>query len=183
MVHIGNVPVSAKSPAGNQLSMDGNVSNCDQIPQEVLCEDDGSLELETWTWKKVYSTVYSFAHLYSSSQPRLLSRQETLIKVHVHRLHKGHQWSKGVYQCCFIIHPMSMFTCFEFRMLELSHRYQCVLKKKHEKQTNLKLIRPMDNETEYTCDSRYKMSIFPNKFVVGTGLHEELNIAWHNYCI
>ena len=22
--------------------MDGNVSNCDQMPQEVLCEDDGS---------------------------------------------------------------------------------------------------------------------------------------------
>ena len=42
MAHIWNVPVSAKSPAGNQLSMDGNVSNCDQIPQEVLCEDDGS---------------------------------------------------------------------------------------------------------------------------------------------
>ena len=30
------------SHAGNQLSMDGHFSHCDQMPQEVLCEDDGS---------------------------------------------------------------------------------------------------------------------------------------------
>ena len=34
----------------------------------------------------------------------------------------------------------------------------------------------MDNETEFMCDSRDKMSIISNKFVVGTGLHEELNM-------
>ena len=30
------------SHAGNQLSMDEIFSHCDQMPQEVLCEDDGS---------------------------------------------------------------------------------------------------------------------------------------------
>ena len=40
----------------------------------------------------------------------------------------------------------------------------------------LESIRPMDNETECTCDSRYKISIFPNKLVVSTGLHVELNM-------
>ena len=41
------------------------------------------------------------------------------------------------------------------------------------KQKYLETIRPMDNETEFTCDSRYKISIFSNKFVVGTGLNAE----------
>ena len=38
----GAMPIWTTSHAGNQLSMDGNFSHCDQIPQEVLCEDDGS---------------------------------------------------------------------------------------------------------------------------------------------
>ena len=38
----GNMPIWTTSHAGNQLSMDGNFSHCDQMPQEVLCEDDGS---------------------------------------------------------------------------------------------------------------------------------------------
>ena len=42
----------------------------------------------------------------------------------------------------------------------------------------LKFIQPVDNKTEYTRNSRYKMSIFPNKPVIGTGLH-----ALYNYCI
>ena len=37
-----NMPICTTSHAGNQLSMDGNFSHCDQMPQEVLCEDDGS---------------------------------------------------------------------------------------------------------------------------------------------
>ena len=38
----GNIPIWTTSHSGNQLSMDGNFSHCDQMPQEVLCEDDGS---------------------------------------------------------------------------------------------------------------------------------------------
>ena len=38
----GNMPIWTTSHAGNQLSMDGKFSHCDQMPQEVLCEDDGS---------------------------------------------------------------------------------------------------------------------------------------------
>ena len=46
------------------------------------------------------------------------------------------------------------------------------------KKVYLELIRPMDKETEYTCDSRYNMKIFPNKFVVGTDLHAELHMHY-----
>ena len=38
----GNMHIWTTSHAGNQLSMDGNFSHCDQMPQEVFCEDDGS---------------------------------------------------------------------------------------------------------------------------------------------
>ena len=42
LIH-GNMPIWTTSHAGNQLSMDGNFPTaCDQMPQEVLCEDDGS---------------------------------------------------------------------------------------------------------------------------------------------
>ena len=37
-----NMPISTTSHDGNQLSMDGKFSYCDQMPQGVLCEDDGS---------------------------------------------------------------------------------------------------------------------------------------------
>ena len=39
----GNMPIWTTSHTGNQLSMSGNFSHCDQMPQEVLCEleDDG----------------------------------------------------------------------------------------------------------------------------------------------
>ena len=46
------------------------------------------------------------------------------------------------------------------------------------KQKYLESIRPIDNETEFTRDSRYKISIFPNKLVIGTGLHAELNMHY-----
>ena len=46
------------------------------------------------------------------------------------------------------------------------------------KQKYLETIRPMDNETEFTCDSRYKISTFSNKLVVGTGLNAELDIHY-----
>ena len=38
----GNMPIWTTSHAGNQLSMDVNLSHCDQIPQEVFFEDDES---------------------------------------------------------------------------------------------------------------------------------------------
>ena len=38
----GNMPIWTTSHAGNQLSMDINFYHCDQMPQEVLYEDDGS---------------------------------------------------------------------------------------------------------------------------------------------
>ena len=38
----GNMPIWTTSYAGNQLSMDSNLSHCDQTPQEVVFEDDGS---------------------------------------------------------------------------------------------------------------------------------------------
>ena len=44
------------------------------------------------------------------------------------------------------------------------------------KQKYLETIRPMDDETEFICDSRYKISIFSNKLVVGTGLNAELDM-------
>ena len=39
----------------------------------------------------------------------------------------------------------------------------------------VEFIRPVDNDAGVTYDSRHKISIFPNKFVIGTGLHAELN--------
>ena len=38
----GNMHIWTTSHAGNQLSMDVNLSHCDQIPQEVFFEDDES---------------------------------------------------------------------------------------------------------------------------------------------
>ena len=46
------------------------------------------------------------------------------------------------------------------------------------KQKYLETIRPMDNETEFTCDIRYKISIFSNKLVVGIGLNAELDMHY-----
>ena len=38
----GNIPIWIKSHAGNQLGMGEKFSHCDQMPREVLCEDDVS---------------------------------------------------------------------------------------------------------------------------------------------
>ena len=38
----GNVPIWTTPHVGNQLSMDVNLSHCDQTPQEVFFEDDRS---------------------------------------------------------------------------------------------------------------------------------------------
>ena len=38
----GNMLIWTTSHAGNQLSMGGKFSHSDQMPQEMLCEDDGS---------------------------------------------------------------------------------------------------------------------------------------------
>ena len=71
--------------------------------------------------KKIYSTKYIFVHTkYNNSQSRLLIRQETLIEVHMHRLHKGHQRSKQVYHAV-SLSSCSVFTCIKIWRWIRSH--------------------------------------------------------------
>ena len=127
----------------------------------------------TWIWTsswKKFIQQNKFCTLCNSSQSKLLSRQETLIKVHMHRLHKGHQRS---WQMLFHYHPMFMFTCFDIYNMRTQSQVPLRFVRKYSES-----IRPVDDETKFACDSRYKMSIFSHKLVVETGLHAELNMYY-----
>ena len=73
----------------------------------------------SWTWKD-FIRQNVFCTKYNNSQSRLLIRQETLIKVHMHRLHKGHQRSKQVYHAV-SLSSFSVFTCIKIWRWIRSH--------------------------------------------------------------
>ena len=113
------------------------------------------LELEYELEKDLVGKIH-FCTKYNNSRSRLLIRQETLIKVHMHRLHGGHQRSKQVYHAV-SLSSLSVFTCIKIWRWIRSHGTNEFLKR------YLELTGPVDN-----CQQFRKL------FVVWKGLHAEL---------
>ena len=134
------------------------------------------LELENLNMKKIYSTKYIFCTKYNNSQSRLLISQETLIMVHMHRLHKGHQRSKQVY------HAVSLSSFLILLALKFGDKYAVmvpmILLKRY-----FELTGPVDNETESTCDSRYNCQHFHRLFCGLDRFTCRIIHAEDNYCI
>ena len=137
--------------------------------------DDDDLELELELEKHLFDKIH-FCTKYNNSQSRLLIRQETLIKVHMHRLHKDHQRSKQVYHAV-SVSSFSVFTCIKIWRWIRSHGTNDCFKRYFE------LTGTVDNETESTCDSRYNCQHFHRLFCGLDRFTCRIIHAEDNYCI